>query len=364
MQVSVAKSNNSDAASAVNEIAANIRDPKLLIFISAYANLKEVSENLCKKFPKAEIIGTSGTSYYETKASDQSLIAVGFGADSEVAVGVIRGLSTCPIADLNGLEDAVNKVSPENDKTVCLEFCTNEEERLVTTMNVILGKKNIPIVGGSVFGVPAGKSSYVVVNGQLYEDACCYAVVKNKSGRILTFSENIYEPRSSNKKHVATKVNLANKEIITLDNRPAADVYAEELGISRNQVVDNVLECPLGRIVGDEVFISSMYEIGNNGSLINYKKINENDTISILQLMDYDEVNANTRSRIKSEASHISLILSVNCIYRHMLFTNEHYLDKFLGNMAGMGLHVGVVGGGEQYKNQHVNQTMVCAVFE
>ena len=32
--------------------------------------------------------------------------------------------------------------------------------------------------------------------------------------------------------------------------------------------------------------------------------------------------------------------------------------------MAELGNHVGIIGGGEQFNNQHVNQTMVCAVFE
>ncbi|MBQ3798395.1 MAG: hypothetical protein II842_19320, partial [Butyrivibrio sp.] len=54
------------------------------------------------------------------------------------------------------------------------------------------------------------------------------------------------------KTHVATKVNLAKKELCTLDNKPAADVYANELGISRSGIVDNVFKNPLGRIVGDD----------------------------------------------------------------------------------------------------------------
>lgn len=364
MQVTIGKSNQSDAVAAVREATQNAGSPKLLVFISAYGNLREVATEIANAYPHAVSIGTSGTSYFGGDASDQRLIVMAFGQDAEVAVGVMRHLSTCPVADIEMLKSAISAVRPEDGKTVCLEYCVGHEERLVTTMNVALESHRIPLVGGTVFGVPAGKTPYVAVNGTLYEDACCYAVIKNKSGYIRTYSELIYEADANAPRHIATAVNLENKELISLDGRPAADVYADELGITRGEVVDNVLQSPLGRVVGDEVFISSQYAIGNNNSLINYKRINENDTICVLKLMDYKAINAETRKTIAENHSSISFIFSVNCIYRHLLFTNEQYLGTFIQNMGAVGPYVGMVGGGEQYKNQHVNQTMVCAVFD
>jgi hypothetical protein len=201
------------------------------------------------------------------------------------------------------------------------------------------------------------------VNGRLYSDACCYAVIKNTKGKIRTYRENIYKLKENAKLHTATKVNMSKKELCKLDNRPAADVYAEELGISRSQIVDNVLENPLGRVVGDEVFICSQYQVANDGTLTCYKRVNENDAIAILQLDDYTLINEETRKRIKAENSSISFIFSVNCIYRHLLFSQKNHLNDYMKDMKSLGPHLGVVGGGEQYKSQHVNQTMVCAVF-
>ncbi|MCR4901958.1 MAG: hypothetical protein K6A23_03805 [Butyrivibrio sp.] len=364
MHITVGKSTSSDARSAVGEALRNSGKPKLIIFNAPYKMIGEVADIISKNYPDTKSIGTSGTAYYENSASDSHLITIAFGDDAVVDVGLMRNLSSCPVSDIVELENVVKNVGPEEGKTVCIEFCTGHEERLVTTMNVALHNKKVPLVGGTVFGVPDGQTAYVAINGKIYEDACCYAVIKNKAGRIRTYSENIYEADDSTPRHVATKVNLENKELISLDGRPAADVYTEELGISKSQVVNNVFQSPLGRLVGDEIFISSMYDVGKNGSLINYKIINENDTICILKLKDYDAVNASTRHKIKDENSHISFVFSVNCIYRHLLFANEGYLGTFLANMKNLGPHVGVVGGGEQYKRQHVNQTMVCAVFE
>ena len=276
----------------------------------------------------------------------------------------MTGLSVAPLRDIYNLEKAVSEIHPGDSDTICLEYCTNHEEITVTSMNVALEHNNVKLLGGTVFGTPEGKTSYVMVDSVLYPDAVGFALVKNTSGKIRTYSENIYMLNPQAKRHIATKVNLETKELIELDGRPAADVYSEDTGVPRDQIVGNVLTQPLGRVIGDECYISSMYAIGNGGSLVNYKQINENDTIGVLHLVDYHDVNARTFDEIRSGSPKISFMFSVNCIYRHMLFSNDNYLNKFIGDMNSIAPHIGYVGGGEQYNRQHVNQTLVCAVFE
>ena len=364
MQVKVGKSQNSDVNSAVREATSGISSPVGIFFQSAFNQIEDVTKLLAEKYPNIPIIGTGATSYIETEATDKILVIVSFENGAAVKAGVLRYLSSAPLYDILDLEKGVSEIRPGNSDTVCLEYCTNDEERLVTSMNVALERANVPILGGTVFGTPAGKESIVSVNGQIYKDACAWMLVKNTSGKIRTYSENIYAVPENAKTHVATKVNLANKELVSLDNRPAADVYSNELGVSRSGIVDNVFKNPLGRIVGDDTYIISQYAVSSAGGLVNYKKVYENDTICFLELLDYRSINARTRDQIKSENPRISFVFSVNCIYRHLFFTKENYLKTFLSDMARLGNHVGVVGGGEQYKKQHVNQTMVCAVFE
>jgi len=364
MQTFVGSSLSKDAKAAVAEATKGLTKPNMILFFSNYDMLKDITGELKAAFPDVPTIGTCGISYYDKQAGDNKLVVVGFGSDAKVKVGVLRFLSTAPLYDIMGLKDAIKEVAPGDKDTICLEFCTNDEERLVTTMNVVLSHAKAALVGGTVFGVSEGKKALVAVNGELYEDACCFAVIKNTTGKIRTYSENIYRLSAHSKRHIATKVNIQTKELVQMDNKPAADVYANELGVSKSQIVDNVLENPLGRILGDEVFICSQYGMGANGSLINYKRFNENDTVSILKLQDYQEVNDETRNKIKNENPKISFVLSINCIYRHMLFEQKNHLGDFMNDMGSLGKHVGVVGGGEQYKTQHVNQTMVCAVFE
>ncbi len=364
MQISVVTSNKSDVQAAVNEVLAKITNPKLLILFCPYSQLEETSKLISMKKPNVPLIGTCSTTYYESEASGSRTLLIEFGQDADVQVGVLRNLSSAPMLDIADMEQKVSAIGAGDSNTICVEFCTNDEERLVTTMNVELEKSKIPLIGGTIFDLPEGATAYAMLNGKLYEDACCYALIKNKSGKIRTYSENIFGPKECPRYHIATKVNLVTKELISLDGRPAADVYCEDANVSKAELVDNILVSPLGRVIGDEIFITSPYSIGSNGSLMSYKKINENDTIQILELKDYKEIGDETRSRIKNENPKISFIFSINCIYRHMLFNQMKYLPDYLTSMKSVGPHVGIVGGGEQYKRQHVNQTMVCAVFE
>ena len=83
----------------------------------------------------------------------------------------------------------------------------------------------VPFVSGTL--VYDGKPPVVAYNGELYEDACVYALIKNTTGKIRVYKENIYE-KTSAQSHFATKVDVSRKALIELDGRPAADVYSAE----------------------------------------------------------------------------------------------------------------------------------------
>ncbi|MBO5208165.1 MAG: hypothetical protein J6B68_02355 [Lachnospiraceae bacterium] len=359
--VGIGKGNPQSAVSAATQ---GLTSPSLIIFMSPYEAAADVAALLKEKYPEALSIGTIGTSLANGSVGDGQLVVVGLFQDANVSAGVIENVSSCPIAAIGELEKNINKVSPGRDNTVCIEFCTCAEEMLVTTFQAVIEKKGVQLAGGTVFGVPEGKPSIVAYNGKIYENACAYAVIKNTTGRVKVYKENIYQKRADGVAHFATKVDVSKKAVVELDGRPAAEVYSKEIGIPKDKIVDNVLLNPMGRAVGDQVFIASMNKLEADGSLQNYKRINKNDCMYFLELGDYEESEIRTRDNIKSEMKHISLVLSIDCIYRYLLYDQKGYFGTYAKGMASLGNHAGIVGGGEQFNNQHVNQTMVCAVFE
>ena len=103
MQVSIGNSKNKNAKQAIDEALKGTGAPKLVIFLSPYDMLESVTATLKQDYPETLSIGTSGTHYFGGKASDQELIIIAFGQDADVSVGVMRNLSTCPVADINTL---------------------------------------------------------------------------------------------------------------------------------------------------------------------------------------------------------------------------------------------------------------------
>ncbi len=352
------------ASTAVEAATSGLYLPTFILFYAPYEKLEEAAVEIRKKYPDVPSMGCIGTKIVNGTSNDNGIVVVGFFDDARIQADVITEISTCSIAYVSRIMEKVQQIKAGTDDTLCLEFCTGNEEVLITTFTSCLNGTGIHLAGGTMFGVPEGKNSIVAFNGRVYEDACVFALIKNNTGRIKVFKENIYKKGPNAKPHYATDVDTASKTLKTLDDRIAADVYSTELNVPRNKIIGNVFLNPMGRVVGDEVFIASMKDLLPGGSITNYKRINKNDCIYFLELGDYKEIERATRKEIMDSVQHISLILSVDCIYRYLFYQQEGYFDTYIADMASLGKHVGVVGGGEQINNQHVNQTMVCAVFE
>lgn len=348
---------------AVKQAIQGLKAPAAIIFMAPYDMAEEVAVLIREAYPDAPSIGTIGTKLVNGKVDENNFAVLAFFEDVRVSCGIITDISRCPVAHIGEIQRKLSEISAASENTVCIEYCTGSEEKLVTTFTSCLEKRGISLIGGTVFGVPEGKPPIVAYNGKIYEDACVYAFVKNLTGKVKVYKENIYE-NNAKQAHFATKVDVSRKALIELDGRPAAEVYSKELGLPKDKIIDNVLINPMGRAVGEQVFISSMMTLESDGTLINYKRINKNDCIYFLSLGDYKEIEKKTREKIKSDMKHISLVLSVDCAYRYFLYNGENYTAAYAKDMASLGSHIGIIGGGEQYNNQHVNQTMVCAVFE
>ena len=175
MQTKTGYSSNPDARQAVAEAASGFSSPHGLLIMADYKRLPEISELLRERFPNTEMIGTSGTTYLNTKSSDKHLILVAFGSDAIVKAGIIRNLSSHPVTDIPVLKDKLREAGASRENSIVIEYCTNDEERLVTTIDVALSGTGVPLVGGSVFGYGANEVGRVTCNGR-------YEAYRDKGG--------------------------------------------------------------------------------------------------------------------------------------------------------------------------------------
>lgn len=83
-----------------------------------------------------------------------------------------------------------------------------------------------------------------------------------------------------------------------------------------------------------------------------------------MKLDDYQGVERQTARTIREETPHRQFVLAINCINRYVLYASRGYLPEHARLISSLGPSIDIVSDGEQFRNQHVNQTMVCLVFE
>ncbi len=348
---------------AVASAISGLSNPTMVFYVAPYEALPEVASLIYEKFPTIDSFGSIGTKLYNGKYDDTSVSVFAFFDDAKVKCGLIENSDKCPVAAVAKIERQLKDIAPGNLDTTCIEVCTGYEEVLTSVFTSCLAPKGVSLCGGTTFGVPDGKEAYIAYNGKVYYNACAYAIVKNTTGKVRTYKVNIFK-RGNWPAHYATKVDTVNRTIIELDGKPVADVYSDEVGVSRDKIIENVMQNPMGRVVGDETYIASMKSLMPDGSIELFKRVNTNDCIYFLEQDDYKKVEGDTRNKITGENKSVSFVFSVDCVYRYIFYSNVNYMDTYVRDMASLGNHFGIVGGGEQFNNQHVNQTMSCVVFE
>jgi len=250
----------------------------------------------------------------------------------------------------------MHRVKGSSRDTVCIDFCAGNDACVLTTINTSLGRRGIPLVGGT------GDQGKVSANGKVYEDSAAYALVRNQNGRVKTYKENIYH-QMGNERFIASRTNRDNYVVGALNNRSAKQVYQDILHVTEKEITTQTFKNPFGKLNGDDTCIISIKEVSGN-SLACFRQVNDSDILVMLELGDYKEIVKNTIAQIQHDFPKISAVFSVNCLFRYLLFTQNKYMQEYLGEMGKLGRHAGFVGYGEHYNNCFVNQSMTCVVFE
>ena len=338
----------------LKEFAGKLGSPDLIVMISEKDLFRTHVSELEAMYPGVPSIGTTGHFYGKTLKEGGVALTAFYGA--KVKAGVLRSVSTMPVRDIGTLQSHVREIAPGANDTACIDLCTGNDAAVLTTMYSILGKNHICLTGGTAF------DGMVSCCGQVYEDADAYALLKNTSGKIRSYKENIYRPRED-LRLIASKTDRANYYVGELNGIPAKKLYMDTLGISESEIATQTFKNPFGKITGRDVCIISLKEVKGSG-LCCYRQVNDSDVLTILDLQDIPSIVDETLRSISRDFSRIGGIFSVNCAFRYLLFTQEGFMSSYLKQMSGLDCHCGFVGNGEHSDAQFVNQSMSCIVFD
>ena len=174
-------SKNGDLAEAVK----GLDNPQFIMLMSNNAQFETHVKTLEKYYPGVPSIGCIGMSY-DIRVVEEGVGVVAFYDGVSAAANVLEQVSVMPAKYIKRLEEDVQIVNGTSADTVCIDFCSGNDACVLTTINTVLNRRGISLVGGT------GDAGKVAVNGRIYEDAVAYAIVRNLNGKVKTYKENIY----------------------------------------------------------------------------------------------------------------------------------------------------------------------------
>ncbi len=338
----------------LQEAVRGLVQPQLIMLLSNSGQFEEHVKNLEELYPKIPSIGCIGMGY-DTKVVEKGVCIIAF-HDVDATANVLEEVSIMPVKYIERLEKDVQAVNGSGSDTICIDFCSGNDACVLTTIYSALKHRNISLVGGT------GDAGKVSANGKIYNDAVAYTLIKNKNGRVKAYKENIYH-QMGNQRFIASQTDRANYIIGKLNGSPAKQVYQDILHIPEKQIQTQTFKNPFGKISGNETCIISIKEVSGN-ALTCFRQVNDSDVLIMLELGDYKTIVKETVQNIRKDFRKISAVFSINCLFRYLLFSENNYMQEYLHEMAALGSHAGLVGYGEHYNDQFVNQSMTCVVFE
>ena len=339
----------------LDEALQGLYNPQFIMLLSNDAQFEEHVQALEKRYPGIPSIGCIGMSY-QTGVVEHGVGIIAFSDGVTAAANVLEQVSTMPVKYIQRLERDMQTVGGSSRDTVCIDFCAGNDACVLTTIYTALRQRGISLVGGT------GDQGKVSANGRVYQDAVAYALVRNQSGRVKTYKENIYH-QLGNYRFIASNTDRSNYILGSLNGKPAKQVYKSILHVTDEEILTRTFQNPFGKINGDDTCIISIKEVHGN-SLAYFRQVNDSDVLILLELGDYQAITRETIAQICREFPRRSAIFSVNCLFRYKLFSEHNYMQTYLREMASLGCHAGFVGYGEHYNNRFVNQSMTCVVFE
>lgn len=339
----------------LKEAVKGLLRPQLIMLFSNGEQFETHVKELETLFPGVPSIGCIGMSY-DTRIVEKGVGVIAFSDGVSVAANVLEEVSSMPVKYIERLEQDVRSVNASKENTVCIDFCAGNDACVLTTIYSVLKHRDISLAGGT------GDAGKVSANGKVYEDAVAYAIVKNLNGKVKAYKENIYH-QMEDYRFIASRTDKTKYIIGALNGRPAKQVYQEILHITEDEITSQTFKNPFGKLNGDDTCIVSIKEV-NGDALTCFRQVNDSDVLVLLELGDYKKTVRDTIHTIQQDFSRISGVFSVNCLFRYLLFNQNHYMQEYLEEMGVLGSHAGFVGYGEHYNNRFVNQSMTCVVFE
>jgi hypothetical protein len=368
MPLKTAYSTLRDPGAASRDLAAQLADAapiKLcLYFASPRYDPSTLSAAMGEAFGEVQVMGcTTAGELVNDRFLKGSVVAMAFGAD------IIGDIAIETLTDLENpekLDDAFSRFERHfGEPMIALPATTyaglilidglcRAEERLMDTIG---NRTNVIFIGASAGDDTAFSTTHVFANGKAHSNAAVLALLKPTVPFDFVKTESF---RSTGKKLVATRVDESHRIVFEFDGKPAAQAYAEALGIDTAAIHEKFSTSPLGLMVGQEPFVRSPQRVVD-GAMVFYCNVKKGMELELLESTDILRDTKRVLAEKKSAMKNVSGVVQFNCILRTQELEAKGLVDAYGKLFAGLPT-VGFSTYGEEYIG-HINQTAAMLFF-
>lgn len=370
----VAFSRENDAQTASDEIIGQIleasmgRTPLLIVFSAEYSVFSVCSVALHTKFPRTTVIGSSTYVVFSSKGhSDCGITALAIFEGVQCSSGVLLEVKRHPALYEHSIVDAISRFDSV-DNLVCMEFTTSYckcEELVLDTIKSVHKRLKIyvPVVGSTAGAIEEIQSTLVSLNGEVFKEACVFVYIKNLFGKIYLYKENFFNPTEHTFK--ITDIDCDERCIYEIDNKPVFAAISEATGIAPRHIPEYLQLHPIGRIDGDEIFVTAIDSVHEDGHITMLTRIYNETKITLLELGNIEEAWNRTLEKTRKNIPNPSFGIAINCTAMSEYLQKIGHFDALVDSLKSANpTFMGTSGFGEQYMCENINMTLVLVGFE
>lgn len=329
----------------------------LFFFCSPDYDLDEVGRELKRTFD-CPVVGCSSSGQIGPSGFQRGgMSATGFrGGNLEVIPYLIHPLASHQDQILR-IASAIRDAKP-SDRSHAFGFLVVDglsmmEERVTSAVYQALD--NVPIIGGSAGDDLRFTRTQVYFDGNFMSDAAVLASCRAR-GPVVPFILKHFIAGEENL--VITDSDPDHRIIREFNGEPAADVYAEVLGVPVEDLSPKLFSRhPLLLPLGGDQYVRSIARVRPDRSLALYCAIETGLVIHVGRSVNPIAMLDRTLDEVRRKAGDPIAILACDCILRRLEFENLG-CDGEVGDLFARNQVFGFSTYGEQFNGLHVNQTL------
>ncbi len=356
-----------DTDRAIAELAEAIHHPEasvVIFFCSSSYDLERLGPQVAERFAGQTVIGCTdageligGAGYRDHGMVGASLVSPQLRAHPRF-IGNLSDFSDAEAADIAAELRERLELSDGLDESrqfglLLIDGLSMREEAVAASLYDRLG--GVPLLGGSAGDDMQLEHTAVYHDGRFHEDAAVFTLFESDLP-FEVFRQQHFVPTET--KLVITDADPTRRRVYEIDGMPAAEAYAEALGVPVDELGSELYAAnPVMIRVGGDWYVRSLQRANEDGSIDFYCAI---DTGLVMTVGDGANLVENIREGMASLSGRVpdlGFVLGCDCVFRRMELLHKGEIDAASEALRDVPF-LGFSTYGEQFNGLHVNQTL------